>query len=40
MTASLYRKYDDAFSDRESAQNEQKHRKITFVGLPDHGYFY
>ena len=28
MTASLYRKYN-AFSDRESAQTEQKHRTMT-----------
>ena len=39
MTASLYRKYN-AFSNRESAQTEQKHRTMTFVGLPDHVYFY
>ena len=31
MTASLYRKYN-AFSNRESAQTEQKHRTMTFVG--------
>ena len=35
MTASLYRKYNE-FSDRESAQTEQKHRTMDFVGLPDH----
>ena len=39
MTASLYRKYN-AFSDRESAQTEQKHGTMTFVGLPGHVYFY
>ena len=36
MTASFYRKYN-AFSNRDSAQTEQKHR-MTFVGLPDHVY--
>ena len=40
MTASLYRKYN-VFSSRESAQTEQNHRTMTFVGLPDlHVYFY
>ena len=34
MTASLYRKYN-AFSKRESAQTEQKHRTMNFVGLPE-----
>ena len=33
MTASLYRKYN-AFSNRESAQTEQKQRTMPFVGLP------
>ena len=39
MTASLNRKYN-AFSNRESAQTEQKHMNNSFVGLPDHVYFY
>ena len=39
MTASLHRKYN-AFSNRESAQTEQKHRTMTFVGLPDPVYYY
>ena len=38
MTASLYRKYN-AFSDRESAETEQEHKTMNFVGLPDHVYF-
>ena len=39
MSALLYRKYN-AFSNRESAQTEQKQRTMTFVRLPDHVYFY
>ena len=39
MTASLYRKYN-AFSNRESAQTEQKHRTRTFVGLLEHVHVY
>ena len=41
MTASLYRKYN-VFStgSHESAQTEQNHKTMTFVGLPDHVYFY
>ena len=37
MTASFYRKYN-AFSNRESAQTEQKYRTMTFVGLTGHVY--
>ena len=31
---------ETAFSNRESAQTDQKQRTMTFVGLPDHVSFY